>query len=292
MYGCFRLKRVLCFSICIILIFASFCFVRLAIPYGVKIKAATPTEGVFVPIIMYHSILNDKSKLGEYVVSAETLESDMKYLTENGYTAVFIADLVSYVYDDIPLPEKPVILTFDDGNYNNMTYALPLLKKYDMKAVISIVGSFTEESTAEDSHNPLYSYLSWNDTSELIKSGYIEIGNHTYDMHGTKNRRGCTIKWGESLAAYSKVLGADVLKLQKLITENTGYTPITFTYPYGFICNECIPLLKEMGFKAALSCYEKPNYITKDADTLFELNRYNRPNGISTEKFMKKALAK
>ncbi|MGN0674159.1 MAG: polysaccharide deacetylase family protein, partial [Oscillospiraceae bacterium] len=62
-------------------------------------------------------------------------------------------------------------------------------------------------------------------------------------------------------------------------------------YPFGLISDESVDIFREMGFKALLSCYEKPNYISRsDPDCLLCINRYNRPSGISTEEYMKKLL--
>ena len=69
-----------------------------------------------------------------------------------------------------------------------------------------------------------------------------------------------------------------------------GVDANVYAYPYGAISAESEPVLKDLGFYASLSCREKPNYITKDPDCLWQLGRYNRPSGISTETFMQRAL--
>ena len=71
------------------------------------------------------------------MLSPAQFESDLKYLKENGYHTVVVQDLIDYVEKGVPLPEKPVMLTFDDGYYNNYYYAFPLLEEYDAKIVIS-----------------------------------------------------------------------------------------------------------------------------------------------------------
>lgn len=239
---------------------------------------------------MYHSIADDEARCNQYCVTPETLESDLKYLKENGYTAVLTEDLINYVFQGEALPEKPVVITADDGFYNNLYYMLPLLEKYDMKAIISIVGSFTDNVAAQDVHNKIYAYCSWEDVSRLLESERIEIGNHTYNMHSTAVRNGCAIMSGESEEDYHAALLNDLGLMQSLTFENTGYTPIAFTYPYGYICRESKSVIRELGFKAYYTCYEQPNYITHSPDTLYGLNRYNRPSGISTEDFMKRVL--
>ena len=156
---------------------------------GISIVIATSEDYIDVPIIMYHSILKDPSRSNKYTVTPAVLEEDLKYIKDKGYTTVTIADLISYVYDDSPLPEKPIVLTFDDGHYNNYGYLFPLLEKYDMKAVISIVGSYTDKFTETDEANLNYSYLRWKDIKELMDTGRIEFQNHTYNLHSNTGKR-------------------------------------------------------------------------------------------------------
>ncbi|MCI8481826.1 MAG: polysaccharide deacetylase family protein [Clostridia bacterium] len=202
-----------------------------------------------------------------------------------------MSDLIGYVYDDIPLPQKPVMITFDDGHYNNLGYAVPLLKKYHMKAVISIVGKYTDTFSETDEANLNYSYLRWKDIIALMNSGTIEFQNHTYNLHSTSNGRiGCSKKSYEATETYTNILSTDILALQQKFQENTSYTPTTFTYPFGSISKASFPIIKNLGFKASLSCTSGVNTITKDPNCLYCLKRNNRPNGISTQNFFKKLL--
>lgn len=246
-------------------------------------------EKIFLPVIMYHSITNDNSKINDYIVSVETVENDLKYLAENGYKTVFTEDVIEYVNGGT-LPEKPVIITADDGFYNNLTYLLPLLEKYDMKAVISIVGYYTEVIAEKDPHVPEYSYLTWNDINTLLDSERIEIANHTYDMHSSDYRKGCSKFSWENDDDYANALFEDIGLCQTMLSLNCRIIPAVFTYPYGKISSESIPILKTMGFSAAFSCYERPNYITRNPECLFTLDRYNRSGYLSTEEYMEKLL--
>jgi peptidoglycan/xylan/chitin deacetylase (PgdA/CDA1 family) len=247
-------------------------------------------EGVFLPIIMYHGIHQTRSDIGPYIVSVDTLESDLNYLKQNGYTAVLMQDLVDYINVGKALPQKPVMLTFDDGQYNNLFYAAPLLEKYSMKAIFSVVGTFTETASKTSDHSAAYSYLTWDEISQLAKLPYVEIGNHTYAMHAWGSRLGCVRTMFETAEEYEANLWADVTKLQNTLGERCGVLPITFTYPYGLTSPGSEDILKEMDFCATMICRESPNYITRDPDELYRLNRYNRAGGLSTEEFMARAL--
>lgn len=292
MYLCVRFKKFI-LLVCTVLIFAGFAVKLTADGLKYEPAAAEVSEEIFVPVIMYHSLLKDPARAGDYVVSPETFEADMTYLLENGYTTVFVRDLVDYVENGADLPPKPVVVTFDDGYYNVMAYAYPFMRENNIKGVMNVVGAFSEQSSAEDEHNPAYSYLTWEEIAELEQSGVFEIGSHTYDMHSIGVRSGCKKKYGENAETYRAALTEDIGGLQELLTEKSGVTPVTFAYPYGFISEESVPILREMGFKALLTCYEKPNYISRDdPDCLLCINRYNRPAGVSTEEFMEKLLKK
>lgn len=255
---------------------------------ALPVSTAAGSSGVPVPIIMYHSVLKDKSLAGDYTVTPETVEQDFAYLKACGYTTLFVSELADAVLAGKALPEKPVILSFDDGYLNNLTYVLPLLEKYDMKAIVSVVGSYCECYSREPDPNPAYAYLCWSDIDALTQSGRVEIGNHTYNMHRKDTRKGIKKKFGESDADYYVALINDIGKAQSLLEEYCGIVPTTFTYPFGYVSRDAGPILREMGFTAVLTCNERVNVITGDPDVLQALGRFNRPHGISTQRFMKR----
>lgn len=247
--------------------------------------------GVALPVVMYHSVLKDPQRAGKFVVSPRVFEQDLQYLKDEGYTAVLVEDLIAYVNRQADLPEKPVLITLDDGYYNNLTYVLPILERLDMKAVISVVGEYTVRFSEAKDLNPNYAHLSWDDINVLRQSGRIEIQNHSYGLHTDQNgRKGSMRKSGESLEAYRKVFLEDTQKLQELLQENCGFRPAAYVYPYGAISDESTGFLKEMGFAASFTCYEKINYITRDNNSLFRLGRFNRPSNLTTAEFMEKIL--
>lgn len=246
-----------------------------------------------VPIIMYHSLLKNPAIPNRYVIHPTLFEQDLQYLKEQGYTAVLMKDLINYTARGIPLPEKPIVLTFDDGFYNNYTYGLPLLQKYDMKAVISVIGTSVEEFSDSQDLNPAYAYVTWTLIQEMENSGIIEIQNHSYDAHSnTQGRNGLRNLPGESEEQYTIFLEEQVLQLQEKLKKNTGILPTTVAYPFGSASEMTERILKKMGFKATLSSLEGMNLIKKgDPDSLYYLKRFLRPPDLSSQSFFEKITA-
>jgi len=237
-------------------------------------------------IIMYHSVLKDESRSGKYIITPDMLESDIRWLQREGYECVSLRELLDFVDDVGDLPEKPVILSFDDGYYNNMTYVLPLLIQYDCRAVIAVVGEYTETYTLAPDPNPNYGYLSRDDLYALVLSGRVELANHSFGMHTEKGRRGSGRKIGESDADYARAFTSDVQKCQDLIHEATYSTALAYVYPFGVISDNSRSLLATLGIRISLSCYESTSTITRgNLLCLYTLGRFNRPSGKSTEEF-------
>lgn len=283
-----------CLILCCFLFSISAFLIHFTTPRAAtSLNSILPGNKVELPIIMYHGLIKDRSKQNQYCISPSIFESDLKYLQKNGYHTINMTDLINYVYNDTPLPDKPIMLTFDDGNYNNYYYGFPLLKKYDEKAVIAIIGIHTDRYSLIKIMDPLYSNLTWSQINEMIVSGHVEIQNHTYNMHTIKGaRKGCSKKSSESADQYKQVLTEDLERLQQRVTDFTGTTPNTIVYPFGYYSKDTEALIKEMGFKASLTCTERINYISKDKDCLYRLGRFLRPPDESSETFFNKMLSK
>ena len=244
-------------------------------------------EGVKLPVIMYHSVCSRQPK--EYSVTPEQAESDLKWLRDNGYTAVSAEDVIRYSRSEGELPRKPVMITLDDGFYNNYSEFLPLLEKYDMRAVVSVVGSYADNDAVNDPHEPAYSYLTWEDMKLLTASGRVELGNHTYAMHSLSGGRvGCSKMPGESSDDYTEVLREDIMAMQSETGFMTGITPVVFAYPFGAVSRESMPVIREAGILMTLTCREQVNIINHDPDCLYGIGRFNRSGLYSTESFMEK----
>lgn len=260
------------------------CFAAYAFQVIANANAETNAENaVRMPAIMYHSICETNNN--DYVLSPALLEQDLSYLQTHGYTAVSTQDLLQS-YQGKPLPQKPVLITFDDGFYNNYRFLPSLMEKYDMKCIISVVGAFCDKENGQK-QSLSYSYLNWHQVKELSQNPRFEIQNHSYDMHKLKGRQGVKKRSDESPQAYRSALMDDVGKNQKKITDLGIPTPLTFTYPYGLASKETPAILKEMGFKVFLSCAEGINYL-KNEKSLQYIKRYNRPAKYTTQQFFEK----
>lgn len=246
-------------------------------------------EPIRLPVIMYHSIYTDTPT--EYAVSPWQVESDLQWLKSNGYNTVTAEQVIAYTQNRGNLPDNPVMITLDDGFYNNLSVLVPLLEKYDMTAVVSVVGSYIDNDAIKDPHNPKYSYLTWEDIEKLVESDRIEIGNHTYNMHSLYDGRiGCSRNNDESEEEYRKAISEDFQRLQGEIRENIGFYPVVFTYPFGSVSRESLPVIRDSGFLMTLTCREQENYITRDPQCLYGIGRYNRSGLYSTEEYMAKIM--
>lgn len=248
--------------------------------------AFSQRKGTPLPIVMYHSIIDDTNKAGKYVITPEQFERDLDYLMENGYTTVCSDELIEYVRKGVPLPKKAIMITFDDGYYNNYLYAYPALKERNMKAVILPIGKYTEYYSETEEISQYYSHVTWVQLKEMFESGVFEIGNHTWDMHSNNgNRKGCCIMAQESVGKYYTAIDNDIWKLQNMLLQKIGSVPVIFAYPFGCMCREAENKLTDMGFKITLSCMEKINNITRDDESLLLLGRFNRAWGKDSAQF-------
>ncbi len=243
---------------------------------------------VQLPIIMYHQINNAPRTCNEFTVSDEMFENDIKYLSENGYTSITTKELLAYCKGDTVLPEKPILITIDDGYESFVKYAKPVLERYGMNVVLSIVGSYTDKYTEIKEHCFSYSYFSWKTLSELQQSPAIEFAVHSYDMHKLKDRRGCRIKPGESYEDYNKALNDDLEKVEDRFQEYLKIKPYVFAYPYGLVCKEAKEILEQRGYQILFTCEEGVNELTGDKEELLKLKRFNRSGNLSQKRFFAK----
>ncbi len=196
-------------------------------------------------VLMYHMVsdhLNkDESKFNRLRVKPEEFEKQLKWLKQNNWNSYTLSELVKLK----EIPEKSVVITFDDGYEDNYKNAYPLLKKYNFKATIYIVLNRFGQNWATDkdlnqSSNELNSekMLSNEQIKEMINSGLIEIGSHTLDH---VNLPKLTKEEKEKQILESKKQIEDIFNIQCL----------SFAYPFGFFDNQDIEILQNSSYSNA-----------------------------------------
>ncbi|MDR0381470.1 MAG: polysaccharide deacetylase family protein [Oscillospiraceae bacterium] len=240
-------------------------------------------DAVPLLVVTYHSLSAQPDDWSSFVISPEEFESDLRYLRDHGYQSVLSADLAAYMDRGAPLPERPVLLTFDDGYRDNYVHAYPLLRAYGMRAVISPIGTCLDAPDAGDSRY----YLTWAEAREMSDAGVVELGSHSYGLHqNAGGRLGAAPDKDEDLDAYAARLTDDLARMQRRVREETGRTPLLFAYPYGAASYTSRPIVVALGFRVSLSTRRGLALIAREApDSLFLLPRVNRPHGVTSEAF-------
>lgn len=249
---------------------------------------AEAEKTVALPVVMYHHISPRWQSWNDYVVSVDEFRSDMEYLKVHGWESISVAELIAWQKGEFEMPEKPMMITFDDGFASVAEYAEPIMAELDFKGVVAVIGSVCEKYSKSGVYNPEWSDLSWEDTAAMADRGVLEVQCHTWNLHSMDSAVGCGKRYGESVGAYRWRLSSD---LSRFITA-CGYHDVKMTYsiayPFGAYDRHTTDTVRDMGFLAAFTCTEKINHLTGDGDELYYLGRFNRPHGISSENFFGK----
>lgn len=191
-----------------------------------------------LPVLMYHHLAED-TRQNDMIISPETFEAQLRTLSEAGYTAVSLEALEDFVYRGRPLPDKPLLITFDDGYRSNYDLAFPLLEKYGQKAVIFAVGVSFGASEYKDTGIAILPHFGAEEARVMARSGLIEIQSHSFDMHqvpaldGPEARQGMLPLPGESPEAYCAALEQDLTQSRQLLEAASGQDCRALAYPYG-----------------------------------------------------------
>lgn len=235
-------------------------------------KVSTPKGEIEFLCLMYHNIVSNNQKQGDYEVRVSTVEKDFIELKKLGYQCVGRAQLADIVANQ--KKGKYVMITFDDGFYGVYKYIPALLEKYKMKCVVSVVGEFMDMEDKKD-FKTRCSYMNTKEVATLAKNPRVEIAHHSYEWHHiNKNRRGVKIKKDEDFSSYQKLFVSDTNKLSRKL-KNIGVKVKSYCYPYGEYCKESEKLLKDMGYTMTMTCNEKINYFS-NKKTLYLIGRVNR----------------
>ena len=226
-----------------------------------------PYRGEKLPILMYHHVVEDGQACNDMTVTVSRLREDLQYLEDEGYTAVLPRELAA----GEPLPDKPILITFDDGYRSNYNLAFPLFQEFGAKAVISVMVYMPDNAASE--------FLTWPMCREMIDSGLVEIGSHTYFLHNLGDRGGAFDPEGvngvqrepdESDEDFQTRVLDDIQKSYDLIAEKLEQPPTFFAYPFGLTEPDADPLIREL-FPVTVVTLPRTADLT---DGLYDLPRY------------------
>lgn len=267
-----RVKAIVA-SVFILAVVTAYCGFALGVNSAQNVFAQKESLGKLT-VLMYHNTLAPNKKECVYCINQNHLRQDFQYLRDNGYKVLSCAEIIRTVKRGKKLPDKAVMLTFDDGYLNNLKYALPLLKEFDYTGLFSVVGDYTRLDRHNKKSGGDFVYFGWEDIADANACNNIEIGLHSYSMHNTKPRLGVAKLRGESNESYKKVFSEDTDKLIKSLADKGVFTDI-YAYPYGKYTKESEQVLKDKGIIMTLTCNEGVNTIYSE-QSLYLMRRFNR----------------
>ena len=190
--------------------------------------------------------------------------------------------------------EEHIKTLSDDGYLSNYELAFPILKKYNMKATIFVIGSSIGKDKYKDTNYEIIPHFGFEEANIMQQSGLIDIQSHTYDMHqaekyesGDKVRE-CTVELkNETEGEFIKALTDDYNKMEQIFEEKMDKKITALAYPHGEYSTLSSVVLKSLGVKATFGTVAKSNTIIKGLpQSLIGLNRYNICEEVSTENLL------
>ncbi len=197
----------------------------------------------------YHDIIPEEEReppFDRVAVSQKHFESHLAWLKSAGYHVVSFQQIVVAARGGAPLPDKAVLLTFDDGYESFYSRVFPLLKKYHYPAVVALVGTWMEGSDAIN-RPANKTLLSWAQVRELAASGLVEVASHSFDLHrGVTANPQSNEQAAATTHAYDTDLGqyeddeeyrtrvtASVARSADFIWQHAGLRPRVMVWPFG-----------------------------------------------------------
>ena len=146
-----------------------------------------------LPVLMYHHMVPDGQDCNDMTVTPGKFRADLETVLAMGYTPVLPRELAA----GDALPEKPILITFDDGYRSNYDLVYPILREYGVKACISIIVLMPDL--------PTDNFCTWGQLREMTASGLVEIGSHSYRLHNLGSDGGNFEFSGQSRTCYPLV---------------------------------------------------------------------------------------
>jgi peptidoglycan/xylan/chitin deacetylase (PgdA/CDA1 family) len=193
-------------------------------------------DTAIVPILVYHAIRpyiqSDTAGVRRYIATPATLEQELSWLKTNSFTSITFDDLQRHLTQGGVLPQKPVIISFDDDWEGQYSYGLPLLKKYGFTATfyiwVVVVGR---------KH-----HMTWDQVKALDEAG-MQIGCHTLTHPYLQRIRD------------DKTLQREILGAKQAIEKHIGKPITSFAYPFGQYNERVVSFVREAGFTSARSTW-------------------------------------
>jgi poly-beta-1,6-N-acetyl-D-glucosamine N-deacetylase len=255
--------------------------------------------------LCYHNIKSSNPEdpdFGEPGLNSDIFIAQMEWLLANGYHFINWSDILSDKCGGEPLPEKSILITFDDGFRSLYQRVYPLLKQYDIPAIAAVVGNWLEETdgtnrSLETKPAGKTDYLGWNELKEMVQSGLIEVASHTYDMHrglpanpqGNCQPAATALIFDqkthtyESDADYVKRVREDLEKNSKLIERHLGKRPRIMVWPYGEYNERIVNIARKLGMSYSLGL----NNGSANTADLTGINRFNIGDDETLEGFVR-----
>jgi poly-beta-1,6-N-acetyl-D-glucosamine N-deacetylase len=231
----------------------------------------------FVSIVC-HDIVDKRESLDTYGLTTDKLVALFEFLRGNGWTAISLDDVEQATRTGRPLPDRAVLITFDDGYQSAYTRVFPLLLAYRMPAVVAIVGSWMSRTDASRQQ-----YISWDEAREMQRSGLVEFASHSYDLHhgmlgnpqGNEFPAAAYRKYDPTLGyenedQYRRRIREDLDKSIALMKRELGRAPRAVVWPYGRYTLAAAEIAREEGFRFAMTLDPEP----ADASKPMSLPRY------------------
>ncbi|WP_235901370.1 polysaccharide deacetylase family protein [Anaerovibrio slackiae] len=180
-----------------------------------------------VMVLNYHKVVDEHMSLS---VPLADFEQHMKWLKEYGYTSITPEELYEFIVNGSELPEKPVLITFDDGYKDNYTNAYPIMKKYGFKGTIFVVTGFL---------GVYDNYMTWEQAKELADNGF-SIESHTYSHKSMTE-------------ASDEEISKELTKSRDTIKNKLGIDADFMAYPTGTYNLHIAELVQKAGYKGAFT---------------------------------------
>ena len=219
------------------------------------------SDTLTLPVLMYHSF--DTVENADYAIAPSVFEAQLSALINARYETVSLDELIAWVDGDGVLPEKPLLITIDDGYRNVYDYAFPILKRHGCKATVFTIGKTFGQTLYSDGKPINLLHYGMREALEMEAFG-IDNGCHGWDIHQIPSRDPAPVRsgafpvQGESFSEFKAFLKNDLTIYADKVLPFKG-----LAYPHGLYCTASEQVLDELGIRVSLTSDPGVNRIIK-----------------------------